>query len=504
MKKWLKQSLLLCLLAVLLSSSVFAADTESGICDLNSHNGYQLTAVGTPVTVDGKRVYPGTQTLSLTCDNPAAGENLLLVQTDEGVPLEENLVYIDQKTGSADFEIYPSSLADGVTYYVYVSNDTGKTLAGTFSYYDPFPYTVTGAYAASKKNKGKYTFTVTPIEGAQYRMDDGAWQDSNVFDGIEFDTEHVFYVQVDGRVGQSEPLLCRDAAKEAAKVDAIIKKLPAAKKVKLENEAAIRDAKNIYDALPEEGRYCLTTLLCARDRKRQISEIRERLARGLACRVVSTSLIEAGVDVDFPVAYREDCGLDSLLQTAGRCNREGKRRADESLVYRFSLSGKNLPAMLLKNLSALQYAARKHTDLSSPEAIYAYFEELLRLKGADALDKRGILEATEHGIDGCMLPFAQIAGRFHLIEAPTRTIYLPIGDGAPLCERLQRGEVSRTLLRKLGQFSVACYEPQFRALDDAGALELLPDGSAILMDLSNYDEKTGLAMNVETGVGIFI
>ena len=258
MKKWLKQSLLLCLLAALLSSSVFAADTESGICDLTSHNGYQLTAVGTLVTVDGKRVYPGTQTLSLTCKNPAAGENLLLVQTDEGVPLEENLVYIDQKTGSADFEIYPSSLADGVTYYVYVSNDTGKTLAGTFSYYDPFPYTVTGAYAASKKNKGKYTFTVTPIEGAQYRMDDGAWQDSNVFDGIELDTEHVFYVQVDGRVGQSEPLLCRDAAKEAAEVDAIIKKLPAAKKVKLENETAIRDAKKAYDELPEDSKALVT------------------------------------------------------------------------------------------------------------------------------------------------------------------------------------------------------------------------------------------------------
>jgi hypothetical protein len=250
--------LLLCLLAVLLSSSVFAADTESGLCDLTSHNDYQLIADGTPVDVNGKRVYPGTQTLSLTCDNPAAGENLLLVQTDEGVPLEENLVYIDQKTGSADFEIYPSSLADGVTYYVYVSNDTGKTLAGTFSYYDPFPYTVTGAYAASKKNKGKYTFTVEPIEGAQYRMDDGAWQDSNVFDGIELDTEHVFYVQVDGRVGQSEPFLCRDAAKEAAKVDAIIKKLPAAKKVKLENETAIRDAKNIYDALPEDSKALVT------------------------------------------------------------------------------------------------------------------------------------------------------------------------------------------------------------------------------------------------------
>ena len=258
MKKWLKQSLLLCLLAALLCGSVLAADIESGLCDLTSHNGYQLTADGTPVDVDGKRVYPGTQTLSLTCENPAAGENLLLVQTDTGAPTEQNLVYIDQQTGSADFEIYPSSLADGVTYYVYIVNDTGKTLVGTFSYYDPFPYTVTGAYAASKKNKGKYTFTVTPIDGAQYRMDEGAWQDSNVFDGIELGTMHVFYATVDGRVGQSEPLLCRDAAKEAAKVDAIIKKLPAAKKVKLENETAIRDAKKAYDELPEDSKALVT------------------------------------------------------------------------------------------------------------------------------------------------------------------------------------------------------------------------------------------------------
>ena len=259
MKKWLKQSLLLCLLAALLCGSVLAADTESGLCDLTSQNGYQLTAVGTPVDVDGKRVYPGTQTLSLTCEHPAAGENLLLVQTDEGVPTEENLVYIDQKTGSADFEISPSSLADDVTYYVYIANDTGKTLAGTFSYYDPFQYTVTGTYAASKKNKGKYTFTVTPIEGAQYRMDDGAWQDSNVFDGIELGTEHVFSVMVDGRVGQSEPLLCRDAAKEAAVVDALIKKLPAANKVKLENKTAILEAKKAYDDLPDDSKALVTS-----------------------------------------------------------------------------------------------------------------------------------------------------------------------------------------------------------------------------------------------------
>lgn len=262
-------------------------------------------------------------------------------------------------------------------------------------------------------------------------------------------------------------------------------------------------AQRVYAALPSDGSFCLTTLLCAHDRREQIAEIRRRLSGGLPCRVVSTSLIEAGVDVDFPAALREDCGLDSLLQTAGRCNREGMRSAAESVVYRFELDGAELPRMLAKNRSSLSYAARKCADLSSPDAVHTYFAELFQLKDG-ALDKKNILAAEQEGIDGCLLPFAQIADRFHLIETPTRTVYLPVGDGAVLCSRLRAGAISRVLLRKLGAYSVDCYEPQFRALDDAGALELQPDGSAILNDLSKYDEKTGLAMNMESGMGIFI
>lgn len=86
-----------------------------------------------------------------------------------------------------------------------------------------------------------------------------------------------------------------------------------------------KTAQDLFAQLPAEGSYCLTTFLCAADRRRQLDEIRQRLKAGLPCRVVSTSLIEAGVDVDFPLAYREAAGLDSLLQTAGRCNREGRR-----------------------------------------------------------------------------------------------------------------------------------------------------------------------------------
>lgn len=263
-------------------------------------------------------------------------------------------------------------------------------------------------------------------------------------------------------------------------------------------------AQSLYEMLPSEGSYCLTTLLCARDRRAQLAEIRQRLRDGQPCRVVSTSLIEAGVDVDFPAAYREDCGLDSLLQTAGRCNREGKRKKEESFVFRFELEDGKPPVLLSKQISALRFAARRTEDLASPEAVRAYFSELFQLKGEDVLDKKGILPALRNGIEGCALPFAQVAERFHLIETPTRTVYLPLGDGAALCEQLRRGQVSRSLLRRLGEYSVDCYLPQFRALDDAGALELLPDGSAILTDLSQYDEKTGLLKNVETGAGFIL
>ncbi len=263
-------------------------------------------------------------------------------------------------------------------------------------------------------------------------------------------------------------------------------------------------AQQLYAALPPEGSFCLTTLLCAYDRKRQIAEIRDRLEKGMPCRVVSTSLIEAGVDVDFPVAYREECGLDSLLQTAGRCNREGRNAVAESRVYRFRLDGLGTPPGLSQKVSALHFVARRQPDLASPDAIHAYFTELFQLKDERALDKKQILRDLKEGKDGCALPFAQVAERFQLIETPTRTVYIPRGEGADLCRRLQAGEISRTLLRRLGLYSVDCYAPQFEALDNAGALQLLPDDSAVLTDLSQYSQETGLALDVESGQAIFV
>lgn len=266
-----------------------------------------------------------------------------------------------------------------------------------------------------------------------------------------------------------------------------------------------KQAQALFAALPQEGCYCLTTLLCAADRRRQLEQIRRRLRDGLPCRVVSTSLIEAGVDVDFPVAYRECTGLDSILQTAGRCNREGKAPAAESPVYIFSLAESPVPPLLAQNVTALHAAQRACPDaLDLPLAIERYFTTLRTVKGPEGLDLKNILRAVCEGWEGVLFPFSTIAEKFTLIDAPTRAIYIPTGKGAALCEKLRNGVRSRALFRALGAYSVAVYSQHFDALHHAGALTILEDDVAILTDLERYDPGMGLALDVEGGQGYFL
>lgn len=105
-----------------------------------------------------------------------------------------------------------------------------------------------------------------------------------------------------------------------------------------------KTALELYSRLEGDGNYHLSTRMTPRHRKRVLAEIRQRLKDKLPCRVVSTSLVEAGVDVDFPSVYRETAGMDSIVQAAGRCNREGKR-PEGGTVYLFQLPGK-IPEMI--------------------------------------------------------------------------------------------------------------------------------------------------------------
>lgn len=260
-------------------------------------------------------------------------------------------------------------------------------------------------------------------------------------------------------------------------------------------------AQKLYALLPEGDSYCLTTLLCPADRKRLLEEIRERLKSGLPCRVVSTSLIEAGVDVDFPTAWREEAGLDSIIQTAGRCNREGKASAEQSIVTIFRLEGQQVPAMIRPNVDSTRHVLQTFADPAQPEAIKSYFSFYRTLKGSAALDQKGILDAFQKGYKGSIFPFAAVANMFHLIDSPTTTVYIPTGEGKSLVESLRAGLIRRSLFRKLGQYAVNVYPDHLKRLLDAGAVQATESGAYILTDKDLYHSSTGLALDVEMGKG---
>ena len=260
-----------------------------------------------------------------------------------------------------------------------------------------------------------------------------------------------------------------------------------------------KSAQEVYQRLEGDGTYHLSTLMYPAHRWKQLTEIRERLKQNLPCRVVSTSLIEAGVDVDFRTVFREQAGLDSILQAAGRCNREGKRPAAESFVYIFEGEGK-VPLLFSTAIGAGKQVLARYEDISSPEAIHEYFRQLLDLKGKAAQDKERILPL----IQSEPFPFRTIAERFHLIDSPTRTIYIPLEEGAKLIGELQSGMVNRNTFRKLGRYSVSIYEQHFAALEQAGDLQILDSGDAVLRNLDLYSMKTGLSLEADYGKALFI
>lgn len=260
-----------------------------------------------------------------------------------------------------------------------------------------------------------------------------------------------------------------------------------------------RAAREVFHQLSGPGNFHLSTLMYPAHRRRILDEIRRRLRDGLPCRVVSTSLIEAGVDVDFPAVYRELFGLDSILQAAGRCNREGKRPPEDSIVTIFQ--GEDPPPRLFEtSIGAGKIVLDHCQDVSSRAAIHTYFSTLLDLKGAEAQDAHHILPLMESEF----FPFRTVAERFHLIESPTTTVYLPLEEGAGLVELLRSGQYSRTLYRRLGQYGVSVYPQHLAALEQAGALEHLEDGSVVLRDIGLYTQTTGLTLEPSGGNALFI
>ena len=278
-------------------------------------------------------------------------------------------------------------------------------------------------------------------------------------------------------------------------------------------------AQTLFAGLSGEGNYHLSTFMTPAHRKRILQKIRERLDPkrndNHVCRVISTSLIEAGVDVDFPTVYREEAGLDSAIQAAGRCNREGRRDADASVVYLFSpeerYQNKRPPSLKLP-IEVARIVMQQFTDISAPDAIFAYFSRLFSFRG-DSLDQKGILQQLNQGVaSGLSIPFAKVAQEFRVIESPTRTVLIPndsqdedqqrAKEVCGLIAALRAGVRSKSVLRKAGLHAVSVYPDQFELLLGAGALEILDEELAVLRDEALYSDNIGLQIP-KGGIAIF-
>jgi CRISPR-associated endonuclease/helicase Cas3 len=241
-----------------------------------------------------------------------------------------------------------------------------------------------------------------------------------------------------------------------------------------------KHARELYEMLgAAEGNYHLSALMCPKHRTERLTLIRARLADKMPCRVVTTTLIEAGVDVDFPVAYRAEMGLDSIAQAAGRCNREGKQLAAESFLYVFKAEGRSAPAELKQYADIASDILAKESDPLMPEAIERYFQEVYwrRDTGRESeLDSEGILEDLHTGCANQLwIPFETVSRKFKIIKDGQKPILIPFDDrGRELIETLaglDYGSRFGDIVRKLQPYIVTVPRFSFAALRQAGAVQ---------------------------------
>ena len=263
-----------------------------------------------------------------------------------------------------------------------------------------------------------------------------------------------------------------------------------------------KQASLLFEELGSEQNFHLSTLMYPMHRKQILREIRKKLKSGSPCRVISTSLIEAGVDLDFPIVYRAVTGLDSIIQAGGRCNREGKHPQNKSTVNIFELiDAGNMPRQLKQYIAVTNMVIRQFEQLDDLEAIKLYFNELYNLKDT-GLDAKNILERIGNTNT---FPFESVSKDFSLIENNMKTIYIANDEAAEkLLEQYRYRGPNRQLLREMGQYSVSVYENQYQTLRDHGRLESLDESLSLLNGSEYYSKEVGLKIPEEKlGVGLF-
>lgn len=254
-----------------------------------------------------------------------------------------------------------------------------------------------------------------------------------------------------------------------------------------------RDAKEIFDRLPDEGvRIHLSRMMCPAHVSEQIEEMKKALNNfdNKIVRVVSTQLIEAGVDIDFPVVYRQEAGLDSILQAAGRCNREGKLPLCTTHV--FSLAAEHaLPRGFITQCNNARKNMGKNHDWFSPEAMRDYFLQLYsRIQYFDKKDMRHYL--YEMDCRGQYIMFETAAQKFRLIDEDTVPVIVNWGDALLLVERLKNEGPTYMLMKEIGQYCVNLRKRDFDEMKKNGIIEEIIEEIYVSFGQNQYNKDVGL------------
>ena len=269
-----------------------------------------------------------------------------------------------------------------------------------------------------------------------------------------------------------------------------------------------QDAADTVAALDQhtgEATLHLSAAMCGQHRADVIRQIRSRLAArrdgndARALRVVSTQLVEAGVDIDFPVVFRALAGLDSIAQAAGRCNREGLLTQGQVVVFVRPLP-RSLQALRVgadATRTTLASDAAHASDPLGPAAFERYFP--LYYAGFASLDAHGIVDLLRGNRDMAM-DFRTAADRFRLVDDSNQgSVIVPYQSpdpGAtriePLIGLLRQGRPDRWVLRKLQRYTVSVRQATVALWQTRGdVLELMP-GLYLLIDDQRYDARLGM------------
>ena len=246
-----------------------------------------------------------------------------------------------------------------------------------------------------------------------------------------------------------------------------------------------KHAKDLYDLVKEAGDTLhLSTNMCPKHRKQVIETIRKKLKNKEPCRVISTQLIEAGVDIDFPVVYRSLAGVDSITQAAGRCNREGKLPCGK--VYIFTPEQTYSGAGYVKQTAEISHTIQTD-DYLSLDTIAKYFSKLFDIR-KEQLDNKGVLDLCRQGIttSETAFPFADISDKFKLISDSGCAVIIPFDDEAEKLIKNYSPEFIRSFIRKISPYCVNVRKKDLDHLHDEGALELLDNSFVYLKNQSRY------------------